>query len=151
MTSAHLANDEDVGESGGEAVAIGVLDVDHIKGTGVPLAVGDHPDAPQVGASRHHAEVACWEEEGGKGSEGGIGTGQGGQKYIYMLPKIGVLRKGASRARESLPISPHWGRILALLTRSEEPSPVSNLMKSVILPVCRSTWTVSLTLTRGSG
>lgn len=58
----HLADDEDVGEPGGEAVARAVLDVNHVEGAGVTLPVGDHADTPQVSTSGDHAEVTWWRE-----------------------------------------------------------------------------------------
>lgn len=55
--SPHLANDEDVREPGGKAVACAVLDVHHIEGARVTLPVGDHTNTPQVSATGHHAQV----------------------------------------------------------------------------------------------
>lgn len=57
MTLSHLANDKDVGEPGGEAVARAVLHVHHIKGARVPLSVGDDTNTTQVSTTRHHAQV----------------------------------------------------------------------------------------------
>ena len=53
-----LADHEDVAEAGGEGVAVGVLDVDNVEGSGMPLAVHDGAHAAGVAASGHHAEVA---------------------------------------------------------------------------------------------
>lgn len=61
----HLADDEDVGEPGGKAVACAILDVHHIKGARVTLPVGDHANTPQVSTTSHHAHVT-WKEEGSK-------------------------------------------------------------------------------------
>lgn len=58
----HLANDEDVGEPGSEAVARAVLDVHHVEGAGVTLPVGDHTDTPQVSTAGHHAQVTYGNE-----------------------------------------------------------------------------------------
>lgn len=54
-----FAYNEDVGEPGGKAVAIGVLHMNHVKRPGVPLPVGDHPNSAQVGTASHHAQVTC--------------------------------------------------------------------------------------------
>lgn len=63
-THTHFANNEDVGEPGGKAVAISVLHVNHVKRPGVSLAVGDHPNTAQVGTAGHHAQVTWGEEDG---------------------------------------------------------------------------------------
>lgn len=65
-TRPHLANDEDVGEPGGEAVACAILDVHHVKRARVTLPVGDHTDTPQVSTAGHHAQVTWEGAEGGK-------------------------------------------------------------------------------------
>lgn len=62
----HLADDEDVGEPGGKAVACAILDVHHIKGARVTLPVGDHANTPQVSTTSHHAHVTWKEKEGSK-------------------------------------------------------------------------------------
>lgn len=61
-TCPHLANDKDVGEPGGEAVACAILDMHHVKRAGVTLPVGDHANTPQVSTACHHAQVS-WEEK----------------------------------------------------------------------------------------
>ena len=53
-----LADDEDVGQTGGEGVAVGVLDVDDVEGSGMPLAVDDGSDSTGVATSGDHAKVA---------------------------------------------------------------------------------------------
>lgn len=58
----HLANDEDVGEPGSEAVAWAILDVHHVEGARVTLPVGDHTNTPQVSTTSHHAQVT-WREQ----------------------------------------------------------------------------------------
>lgn len=54
----HLADDEDVGEPGGEAVACAILDVNHVERARVTLPVGDHTNTPQVSTASHHAQVS---------------------------------------------------------------------------------------------
>lgn len=66
MSRPHLANNEDVGEPGGEAVACAILDVHHIERARVTLPVGDHSNTPQVSTTSHHAEVTWEEAEGEK-------------------------------------------------------------------------------------
>lgn len=65
MSRPHLANDKDVGEPGGKAVACAILDVHHIKRARVTLPVGDHSNTPQVSTTSHHAQVT-WEEAEGE-------------------------------------------------------------------------------------
>lgn len=62
----HLANDEDVGEPGSEAVACAILHVHHVERARVTLPVGDHTDTPQVSTAGHHAQVTCREQTEGK-------------------------------------------------------------------------------------
>lgn len=57
MISTHLANDKNVGEPGGKAVASTVLNVHHIEGAGMLLSISDHANTPQVSTSGHHAHV----------------------------------------------------------------------------------------------
>lgn len=52
-----FANNKNVREAGGKAVAIGIFHMNHIKRTGVSLSVGDHTNSSQVGTSGHHAQV----------------------------------------------------------------------------------------------
>lgn len=59
----HLANDEDVGKPGGEAVACAILDVHHVERSRVTLPVGDHTNTPQVSTAGHHAKVTWRERE----------------------------------------------------------------------------------------
>ena len=59
----HLANNEDIGQPGGEDVAAGVFDVHNVEGAGVTLPVGDHADTTQIGTAGHHAHVA-WKRKG---------------------------------------------------------------------------------------
>ena len=53
-----LADDEDVGQTGGEGVAGGVLDVDDLEAARVLLQLGDHADATDVSAARDLHQVA---------------------------------------------------------------------------------------------
>jgi len=54
-----LANDEHVGQTGGEHMALGVLNVHNVEGSWVTLAVDNGADTSQIPASGDHAEVAC--------------------------------------------------------------------------------------------
>ena len=54
----HLANNENIGQPGGEDVSAGVLDVHYVEGAGVALPVGDDADTTQIGTAGHHAHVA---------------------------------------------------------------------------------------------
>jgi len=56
-----LADDDDVAESGGEGVALGVLDVDDIERTGVLLDVLDDTDSADVVSVLDEANVARFE------------------------------------------------------------------------------------------
>jgi len=53
-----LANDEHVGQTGGEHMALGVLNVHNVEGSWVTLAVDNGADTSQIPASGDHAEVA---------------------------------------------------------------------------------------------
>ena len=53
-----LTDDEDVANSGGEGVAVGVLDVDNVEGAGVPLSGHDGSNSAGVTSSGDHAKVA---------------------------------------------------------------------------------------------
>ncbi|GMT32155.1 hypothetical protein PFISCL1PPCAC_23452, partial [Pristionchus fissidentatus] len=53
-----LSDDEDVGDTGGESVSGGVLDVDDVEGSRVTLTLGDDSDATDVTASGDHGEVS---------------------------------------------------------------------------------------------
>lgn len=112
----HLANDEDVGEPGGEVVACAILDVHHVERARVTLPVGDHTNTPQVSTTSHHAQVS-WRKQ---------------------------------KARNHVRIFRHQ-KYTSAGSICEKNLPVSNLMKSVILPESRSMRMVSLTLIRGSG
>lgn len=54
----HFANDKNVGEPGGKAVADAVFNVHYVKRARMLLSVGDHTNTPQVSTSGHHAHVA---------------------------------------------------------------------------------------------
>jgi len=56
-----LSDDDDVSESGGESVALGVLDVDDIERTGVFLDVLDDSDSANVVSVLDEANVARFE------------------------------------------------------------------------------------------
>lgn len=53
-----LADDEDVGQTGGERVTSGVLDVDNLEAARVLLQLGDHADATDVSAAGDLDQVA---------------------------------------------------------------------------------------------
>lgn len=53
-----LADDEDVGEAGGELVAGGVPNVDDVEASLVLLLVDDHAHAPGIVSAGHDAQVA---------------------------------------------------------------------------------------------
>ena len=62
----YLANNEDVGQPGGEDVSAGVLHVHDVEGAGVALPVGDDADTTQIGTASHHAHVAWRRKRGNK-------------------------------------------------------------------------------------
>ncbi len=69
-----LANDEHVGQTGGEHMTLRVLNVHNVEGTGMTLTVDNGADTSQIPASGDHAEVACGDGE------------------IYQL--VGIIRLG---------------------------------------------------------
>ncbi|KAL0590505.1 Tigger transposable element-derived protein 1 [Plecturocebus cupreus] len=52
-----LANNKNVGKLSGKDVATGIVDVNHIKRSRVPLSVGNHTNSSQVSTSSHHTQV----------------------------------------------------------------------------------------------
>jgi len=52
-----FANNKNVSEPDGKAVAFGVFHMNHIKGTRRSLSVGDHTNSSQVSTSGHHILV----------------------------------------------------------------------------------------------
>lgn len=54
-----LADDEHVRQTGGEHMAETVLNVDNVEGAGMPFAVDDGADTPQIASSGDHGQVAC--------------------------------------------------------------------------------------------
>ena len=53
-----LTDDEDVANSGGEGVTVGVLDVDNVEGAGMSLSGHDSSNSASVTSSSDHAKVA---------------------------------------------------------------------------------------------
>jgi len=53
-----LTNNEDISQTGGEGVTVGILDVDNIIGSGMLLPVDDGTDPASVTATSDHAQVA---------------------------------------------------------------------------------------------
>ena len=53
-----LADDEDVAETGGEDVTVGILDLHDVEGARMSLRVQDRAHTPSVSASGHHAKIA---------------------------------------------------------------------------------------------
>lgn len=52
-----LANNKNVGQPSGKAVAIGIFHMNHIKRAGMSLSVGDYTNSSQVSTSSHHTQV----------------------------------------------------------------------------------------------
>jgi hypothetical protein len=54
-----LSDDENVGQTGGKHVTVGILNVDNLERSRMLLAVDDSSDTTQISTSGDHDQVAC--------------------------------------------------------------------------------------------